>query len=335
MLGRLGARALEPVDLLGDEVARRRRARRASSSLVRYSPTTSSSPSPSSLRIAASCWRSRNSRCCLSTPSVTSLRIVSATCSSARWSRGPRQHELDARRRRRPRRAPRGGGPRRARPTSTTPSASAPGLEAGAQQLGQPARAAQLGDQLERRRAARGRAPRRAASGAGRGGSRRRRTSAPRSEAWTATMRARVSTRTMATGSPVGRTPMSGTWATTASWPSPARSSDAAVAGARAASTARRSWSVTRARVMTAPGSTVAGSSASGRRTSVRRRVADVAVRRVAHASKDIDRIVADLELDTSRLRFVGCVAERRRASSQLTALVEELAVGHHQPRAR
>ena len=54
------------------------------SSFVRYSPTTSSSPSPSSLRIAASCWRSRNSRCCLSTPSVTSLRIVSATCSSAR-----------------------------------------------------------------------------------------------------------------------------------------------------------------------------------------------------------------------------------------------------------
>ena len=45
-------------------------------------------------------------------------------------------------------------------------------------------------------------------------------------------MRARDSTRTMATGSPVGRAPMSGTWATTASWPSPARSSDAAVAGA-------------------------------------------------------------------------------------------------------
>ena len=45
------------------------------------------SSSASSLRIAASCWRSRNSRCCFSMPSRTSFSIVSATSSSARWSR--------------------------------------------------------------------------------------------------------------------------------------------------------------------------------------------------------------------------------------------------------
>ncbi len=45
------------------------------------------SSSASSLRMAASCWRSRNSRCCFSMPSLTSLLIVSATSSSARCSR--------------------------------------------------------------------------------------------------------------------------------------------------------------------------------------------------------------------------------------------------------
>ena len=65
----------------------RRRAHRVSSSFVRNSPTTSSSPSPSSLRIELSCWRSSHSRCCLSTPSLTSSRIDWATCSSARWLR--------------------------------------------------------------------------------------------------------------------------------------------------------------------------------------------------------------------------------------------------------
>ena len=58
----------------------------SSSTFSRYWPTMSSSPSPSSRRMASSCWRSRYSRCCLSTPSVTSARIDSATCSSATWA---------------------------------------------------------------------------------------------------------------------------------------------------------------------------------------------------------------------------------------------------------
>ena len=116
---------------------------------------------------------------------------------------------------------------------------------------------------------------------------------------------------------------MSGTWATTASWSSPARSRTRPSPAPRAVSTARRSWSVTRARVMTAPGSTVAGSSARGRR------VADV-VARVAHASKGID---ASPALIRARLSFVGSLANAS-ASSQLTALGEELAVRHHEARA-
>ena len=58
-------------------------------SFGRYSATASSaSPvSPSSSRIAASCWRSRNSRCVLSMPSVTRLRICSDRSSSASVSR--------------------------------------------------------------------------------------------------------------------------------------------------------------------------------------------------------------------------------------------------------
>ena len=61
VLRRLGARALEAVELLADGVAHAVGAS-SSSRRARYSPTTSSSPSPSSLRIAASCWRRRNSR---------------------------------------------------------------------------------------------------------------------------------------------------------------------------------------------------------------------------------------------------------------------------------
>ncbi len=49
-------------------------------------PEPSGSSSPSSLRIAASCWRSRNSRWDFSSPSRTSLLIFSVTSCSARWS---------------------------------------------------------------------------------------------------------------------------------------------------------------------------------------------------------------------------------------------------------
>ena len=106
-------------------------------------------------------------------------------------------------------------------------------------------------------------------------------------------MRARVSTRTMATGSPVGRAPMSGTWATTPSELSSARSTTRPSAEARPVSMARRSWSLPRARVITAPGSTVAGRSASGRRTSgaggggVGGEVGGGSA--ITHVSKDID----------------------------------------------
>ena len=120
-------------------------ARRAS---PRYSATTSPSPSPSSLRIASNCWRSRYSRCCLSTPSVTSLRIDSATCSSATWLRAQSRTSWTR------------------SPTSTAASTAArllvvelrprghavgegAGMGDGAQQLGQPARPAQLGDDTE------------------------------------------------------------------------------------------------------------------------------------------------------------------------------------------
>ena len=84
----LRARALEPVDLALDRGAGRRRAARARRSWRGSSSATSSSSpsSPSSLRMAASCWRSRNSRCCFSMPSVTSWRIWSASSSSARAS---------------------------------------------------------------------------------------------------------------------------------------------------------------------------------------------------------------------------------------------------------
>ena len=243
------------------------------SSFVRYSPTTSSSPSPSSLRMAASCWRSRYSRCCLSTPSVTSLRIVSATCSSARWSRA---HVSTSSTRSATSTA--ASTSRRASSSSsahvTTPSASAPGSS--------PVRSSS-GRRRERRSwaicSSTTRSSRASASTRGVGrGSRRISASAnvaPRSEAWTAAMRARASTRTMATGSPVGSEPMSGTWATTASWSSPARRSTRRSAPAVALSTARRGWSVTRARVMTAPGRTVAGRSARGSRV-----LEDVAVLR-------------------------------------------------------
>ena len=91
------------------------------------------------------------------------------------------------------------------------------GLEAGAQDLGEAAGARAARRSARGCRAARGRCPRRAASGGGRAGPRRRRRSAPRSDVWTAVMRARDSTCTMATGSPVGSEPMSGTWATTPS----------------------------------------------------------------------------------------------------------------------
>ena len=63
-----------------------RRPRRGPGSRPPRCPSPPPVSSLSSLRTAASCWRSRNSFCCFSMPSVTSLRMVSATSSSARWS---------------------------------------------------------------------------------------------------------------------------------------------------------------------------------------------------------------------------------------------------------
>ena len=81
VLGQVGL--LDALAVVGLLVAARRRARR------------------SSLRIAASCWRSRNSRCWRSIPPLTSCWMVSATSSSARCSRVHSIVSPDARRCRR------------------------------------------------------------------------------------------------------------------------------------------------------------------------------------------------------------------------------------------
>ena len=98
VLGRLLARALEPAELASRPARGRRRACPASAILARYSSTTSSSPSsPSSLRIALICSRSRNSRWRFSMPSLTSVRILSFSSSSASVSLRPREHQLEPR----------------------------------------------------------------------------------------------------------------------------------------------------------------------------------------------------------------------------------------------
>ena len=264
------------------------------SSFVRYSPTTSSSPSPSSLRMAASCWRSRNSRCCLSTPSDTSLRMVSATCSSARCSRAQadtsctRSATSTAASTSRLRSSARSA-------HDTTPSASAPGSR--------PERSSS-GRRRERRSSAicssTPRSSRASAStrGVGRGS---RSTSAsayvaPRSEAWTAVTLARDSTRTMATGSPVGRAPTSGTWATTASWSSPARSRTRPSPAARAALDGA-------AHLVGDETERDHGPRHDGGRQLRQRQSSGGRGRGVTHASKDID---ASPRLDTGALSFVG-----------------------------
>ena len=70
VLGGLGRGALEASELALDRLGDRRSGSSRSASLARYSSTRSSSsaPSPSSLRMAASCWRSRNSRWVFSMP---------------------------------------------------------------------------------------------------------------------------------------------------------------------------------------------------------------------------------------------------------------------------
>ncbi len=69
----------------------------ASAIFLRYSSTTFSSPSsPSSLRIALICSRSRNSRWRFSMPSLTSVRIFSFSSRSASTSLDQREHDLQA-----------------------------------------------------------------------------------------------------------------------------------------------------------------------------------------------------------------------------------------------
>ena len=299
------------------------------SSFVRYSPTTSSSPSPSSLRIAASCWRSRYSRCCLSTPSVTSLRMVSATCSSARWSRAQastsstrvgdvdRGEHLDA-----------------ALLGEVGPADDAvgegAGLEAGAQQLGEAAGAAQLGDLLEDAAQLAGEgldAGRRAgvaqdlgvgvggaALGGVDGGDAGARLDADDGDRLAGRQGADVGH--LGDDGQVGRRRRAA-----ATRPSPAL---------RAASTARRAWSVTRARVMTAPGRTVAGSSASGSRVAVG--VATV-VESLMDRRVSIHRPIASkLDTASTQVCWVGRAKRQRHRPSSRTCS-RRAPVRHHEPR--
>ena len=118
----------------------------------RNSPTTSSSPSPSSLRIA----------CELLAQQVLALLLVDALADVVadrlghlqlgEVAPGPRE---DGTRRARRRRRASSTSRRRSGSNSAqvaTASASAPGCEAGAEELGEAARPAQLGDQLQRAR---------------------------------------------------------------------------------------------------------------------------------------------------------------------------------------
>ena len=75
--------------------------------------------------------------------------------------------------------------------------------------------------------------------------------------------------RTTAAGSPDGSEPTSGTWATTAMSPLPVCNRTRASLVRRAAVTAERSSSVPSVSVTTAPGSTVDGIEATGRRTAL------------------------------------------------------------------
>ena len=88
-LGALLAGALQPVDLLLDRACARRRAgvEGLQPGPVVLGQPSSPPPSPSSLRMAASCWRSRNSRWVFSMPSDTSVRMRSFSSISARASR--------------------------------------------------------------------------------------------------------------------------------------------------------------------------------------------------------------------------------------------------------
>ncbi len=138
------------------------------------------------------------------------------------------------------------------------------GVEVAAQQLGQAPRTPQFGDQLEDGAQLAGRRSRSTATGRGSRRTSCSATSAPRSSRSMATTRARVSTWTIATGSPVGNEPMSGTLART---PSSCSSPPVSSRGPpSAASTARRNSSVVRGMVTTAPGRITVDRWAMGRR---------------------------------------------------------------------
>ena len=228
----------------------------------------SSSPSPSSLRIALSCWRSMNSRCCLSIPSLTSLRIVSAIWSSLRWLRA---HEWMASTR---------------SPTSTACSIrrrssslnSAHSATASASWPGALIVRSSSGSRRDRRSSAINsnvaRSSRVAASTLddtipSMTGSTTAKVAAPAVISVDVT-RARRSTWTIAAVSPVGRLPTLGTRATTARLrSSPPVSAMRPSVASTAASTARRRSSVARVKVTVAPGRTAAGRWARGRRVVV------------------------------------------------------------------
>ena len=126
-LGVLLRAALELVDLLERGLAARARAGRRPRRGRGSRREPSGSPSPSSLRIAASCWRSRNSRCCFSMPSRTSLPIFSRDLLLGDVLLGPADQQLEPALARRSRRAAAPSARRRSRTPNRRGRRAAPG----------------------------------------------------------------------------------------------------------------------------------------------------------------------------------------------------------------
>ena len=108
VLGALLARALEPVDLALDRGAHRRRAASSSASLrAVLGDASSSSPSPSSLRIACHLLAQQELALLLVHALGDVVADLLGDLELGERCRGPRQHQLDPARRRRRSRAPR------------------------------------------------------------------------------------------------------------------------------------------------------------------------------------------------------------------------------------
>ena len=114
-------------------------------------PTTSSSPSPSSLRIASIWRRSNISRCCLSRPSVTSLRMLVLQLEVGERLARPRRAPARGAPRRRSSRAARRAAPASRSGEYAAMSASCPGVVDAGEDVADAARAAVLEDRLDDR----------------------------------------------------------------------------------------------------------------------------------------------------------------------------------------